>query len=174
MKKRPLHPIIVLAPMAAAFFAEGVSGAAGISFVPVFFIFSVLAGMGWLALQTIFLYQLWVLAQASDLKIKKPSPIKAIGFWYIPFYGFYWTFIVWMNLAKHMNHMTGRGSRKIPVRLVIIGCGLLIAGAFVSASQGPMFVGLFVDLLSIAGIVILLICNFYFYEAAADICKPTG
>jgi hypothetical protein len=174
VKKHPLHPTIVLAPMAAAFFAGGISGAADIPFFPVVFIFSFLAGAGWLALQTIFLYQLWVLAQASDLDIKKPSPGKAVGFWYIPFFGLYWTFIVWMNLAKHMNHVTS-GCKKVPVTLVIIGCGLFDAGIFFSASQGPyvgVLAGIFVDFLSIAGIVILLVCNFYFYEVAADISKP--
>ncbi len=112
-----------------------------------------------------------MLAQASDLKIKKPTPGKAIGFWFIPFYGFYWTFIVWMNLAKHMNHMTGRSSGKIPVRLVVIGCGLFLTGAL---SPGNLIVSMFVNILTVAGIVILLLCNFYFYKAAADICVPPG
>ncbi|MCP4364454.1 MAG: hypothetical protein GY800_04075 [Planctomycetes bacterium] len=176
VKKLPLHPAIVLAPMAVAFFAGGITGAADIPFFPTVFIYSFFAGAGWLALQTIFLYRLWALAQASDLDIKKPSPGKAIGFWYIPFYGLYWTFIVWMNLAKHMNHMT-KGSKRVPVTLVIIGCGLFDAGIFFSASQGPyvyVLAGIFVDFLSVAGIVILLICNFYFYEVAADICGPPG
>lgn len=176
VKKRPLHPTIVLAPMATAFFLGGVAGVVGGFSALLLLLLGVLAGVGWLALQTIFLYQLWVLAQASDLKIKKPTPGKAIGFWFIPFFGLYWTFILWMNLAKHMNHMTS-GCKKVPVKLVIIGCGLFIASVFVSPNQGPymdVLAGFFVDLLSIVGVVVLLICNFYFYETAADICGSPG
>jgi hypothetical protein len=33
---------------------------------------------------------------------------------------------------------------------------------------------MFVNIVACAGIVILLICNFYFYKAAADICGPPG
>jgi hypothetical protein len=175
MKKRPLHPTIVLAPMATAFFLGGVAGVVGGFPALLLLLLGVLAGIGWVALQVIFLYQLWVLAQASDLKIKKPTPGKAIGFWFIPFYGLYWTFIVWMNLAKHINNIAG--GKKVPVKLVIIGCGLFIASIFVSPNQSSymnVLAGFFVDLLSMAGVVVLLICNFYFYKAAADISGPPG
>ncbi len=176
MKKRPLHPAIVLAPMAAALFLGGVAGVVGGFSALLLLLVGVLAGIGWLVLQTIFLYQLWVLAQASDLDIKRPTPGKAIGFWFIPFYGLYWTFILWMNLAKHINHMTS-GSNKVPVKLVIIGCGLFVAGLFSSATQNfpaGVLVSFIIDLITIAGTVVLLVCNFYFYKAAADICGPPG
>lgn len=98
----------------------------------------------------IFLYRLWQLAQMSDLGIKKPSPVKAICFSFIPFFNFYWMFILYRNLALHLNHLTSRN--KIPVTFVTVGIALVVS-----------------SVLALAGLVIILIVNFYFYKAGLEL-----
>lgn len=171
MKKLPLHPAIVAAPIEVAVLIGAVGDALNVFFFPSLFFFSLLASIAWVVLQSIFLYQLWELAQTSDLGIKKPTPGKAIGFWFIPFFGLYWTFILWRNLALHLNHLTTRN--KAPVELIIVGCGLSIAGLFGTLNPTTPLAQLtsgVVDVLRFAGVVIFLIVNFYFYRAAKEVC----
>jgi hypothetical protein len=106
--------------------------------------------ISFMALNCIFLFRLWKLAQASDLKRKKPSPGKAVGFVFIPFYNFYWLFIQKRNLALHLNHLTTKN--KVPVGLVTIGCALLCS-----------------ILLYIVGGIILNIVYFSFYKSAKEL-----
>ena len=173
MKKLPLHPAFIVAPIGVAFLIGTVGGVINLPFFPILFLWSLPAAIGWVVLQTIFLYQLWVLAQPSDLNRKKPTPTKAICYWFIPFFSFYWIFILWRNLALHLNHLTRQ--QKTPVLLVIVGCGLFIAsffGPLNATTPGQRFLSGFSDLLSFAGVVIFLIINFYFYGAAKEICGP--
>lgn len=97
-----------------------------------------------------FLYPLWQLVQVSDLKIQKPSPVKAICFSFIPFFNLYWVFILYRNLALHLNHLTGRN--KVPVTFLTVGV-VLIASL----------------VLALPGLVIILIVNFYLYSAGMEL-----
>lgn len=103
-----------------------------------------------LVLHCIFWFRLWELAQASDLGIRKPSPGKAVGFIFIPFYSLYWLFILYRNLALHLNHLTGQN--RIPVSLVTIGCALTVS----------------IVLVDVGGIL-LQISNFYLYGCAREL-----
>ena len=174
MNRLPLHPAIIVAPIGVAFLIGFIGGAFNVVFFPLLFFFSLPADVAWIVLQSIFLFQLWKLVQVSDLGIKRPTPGKAIGFWFIPFFGLYWMFILWRNLALHLNHLTTHN--KVPVELVVVGCGLFIAGLFGTLNPTtPMdqLISGIVDVLGLAGVVILLIVNFYFYRAAREICKVT-
>lgn len=175
MKKLPLHPAIVMAPIGVAFLIGVIGGAFRVVFFPTLFLFSLPVNIGWVVLQSIFLYQMWELAQASDLRIRRPTPGRAIGFWFIPFFGLYWTFILWRNLALHLNHMTVRS--KVPVELTIVGCGLFIAGLFSAlnpTTPAARLTSAVTDVLGFAGVVIFLIINFYFYGAAREIHELSG
>ena len=166
--------MIVLAPMVVVFIQIACAGVLNIPLVPDALIYSLPARIGWFALEAIFVYQLWTLAQPSDLKIKKPTPGRAVGYWFIPFFGLYWTFVMLTNVAKHLNHMTRR--RKVPVKLVTIGCALFVAGLF--APFNPVTptntaIRTLLDLSGLAGSVIMLINNFFFYNAAKEIVETS-
>ena len=166
--------------MAATFCIAGALGAVGLPPTPDVLLYTLPTRAGWYVLEAIFIYQLWGLAQPSDLKIKKPTPGRAIAYWFIPFFGLYWMFVMLTNLAKHMNHMnrmTGSSSRKIPVRLVTIGCGLFVAGMFTPLNPvrpTGVAMNVFLDLSGLAGVIILLINNFFFYRAARELCVLRG
>lgn len=174
MNRLPLHPAIVVAPVGVAFLIGVVGGAFKVPFFPDLFLFCLPASVGVAVLQSIFLYQLWALVQGSDLRAKKPTPGKAIGFWFIPFFGLYWTFILWRNLALHLNHLTTRN--KVPVELVVVGCALFIAGLFSilnPSTPTAQLINAVLNALGFGGMVIFLITNFYFYGAAREICEVT-
>lgn len=135
--------------------------------------------IAYLVLQTVFLYKLWKLVQTSDLLIEKPTPGEAVGYWFIPFYGLFWTFILWKNLALHLNHMTGRKIVSPP--LVKAGCWVFIPGAFGGfiwhtklflISISPVFTLLALSFL--AAIVIFLITNYQFYKSARTLLTKAG
>ncbi len=175
MKKLPLHPAIVLAPMVVVFIQIAVAGAVNMPIIPDALLYSLPARIGWVVLQAIFVYRLWTLAQASDLKIKKPTPGKAVGYWFIPFFGLYWTFVMLTNLAKHLNRMTRQ--KKVPVKLVTIGCALFVAGLFVPlnpVTPATTATRVLLDLTGFTGSVIMLINNFFFYNAARELCESSG
>ncbi|MHC4275896.1 MAG: hypothetical protein ACYSWY_07570 [Planctomycetota bacterium] len=154
--KRPPHPVWL-----AALFG------AGIPFTPVFIAFIVI--------NCIFLYRLWQLAQMSNLQIKKPSPGKAIGFSFIPYFNLYWMFILYRHLALHLNHLTGHN--KISVNLVTIGLALIISGAafnapYIALSGGvPGVILFFLSGASLAGGIIIIILTFSFYKSAVELLE---
>ena len=152
--KRPPHPVWL-----AALFG------ASIPFGPVLIAFIVI--------NCIFLYRLWQLAQMSNLQIKKPSPGKAIGFFFIPYFNLYWIFILYRHLALHLNHLTGRNT--ISVKLVTIGLALIIAGsAFVApflVLSGLGVIYFFLSGASLAGGIIIIILSFSFYKSAVELLE---
>lgn len=163
-----------MAPIGVEFLAGVVGGAANVPLGHVL-LYSLPARIAWYVLQAIFVYQLWALAQPSGLKIKKPTPGRAIGYWFIPFFGLYWMFIMLTNLAKHLNHITGRDI--IHVRLVTIGCALFVAGLFAGYNPVALQDRLLYVVLALsgfAGVVIIQINNFYFYRAAKEVCRTSG
>ncbi len=164
--KKPLHPTVLVAIVGTAGFLGTLSE---ILNAPVLVVVSIPVELGYWVCQLIFLYQMWKLVQTSDLPIKKPTPGKAIGFWFIPFFGLYWMFIVWRNLALHVNHLVGQ--RLVSVTLVTTACGLFIPGAIgVRMLEKPpaeiQTVGGFLSLLYLAAVVIFLIADYQFYRSA--------
>ncbi len=109
----------------------------------------------YLVILCIFLFRLWKLAQQSNLPNKKPSPGKAIGFMFVPFFNLYWLFIAHRNLALHLNSLTRHN--KVPVALVTVGIALLIS-----------------VVLSFAGLIILLITYYDFYDAGKELLEAKG
>jgi len=131
---------------------------------PVYYIFLIISssiGIAASVLQFIFLYRLWQLAQASNLNITKPLPGKAIGFAFIPFYGFYWVFILYRNLSLHLNSLTK--NTHIPVTFVTIGVSVAVA------SMALFFVPFLGPVLTPLGQIIILITLFYFYKSAEEL-----
>ncbi len=59
---------------------------------------------------------------------------------------------MYRNLALHLNHLTSRN--KIPVTFVTVGIALVVS-----------------SVLALAGLVIILIVNFYFYKAGLELFK---
>lgn len=164
MKKLPLHPALIAIPVGLSlcifsliFLTEPYNQ---------LYVNSIIAALpltivAYPILQLIFLYKMWQLVQDSTLKIKKPSPGKAIAYLFIPIFNLYWIFILWRNLALHINHL--ESSKKIPVKLVTIGCAFLLLPTFTI----------------VVGLIILLVTNFYFYKAAREMVagkamQPTG
>ncbi|MCP4366434.1 MAG: hypothetical protein GY800_14225 [Planctomycetes bacterium] len=79
-------------------------------------VISILVVIAFVVLNCIFFFRLWQLAEASDLRIRKHSPGKAIAFLFIPLYGFFWVYTLIGSLALHLDHMRGR--RIIHLRLL--------------------------------------------------------
>lgn len=167
-KKLPIHPALIITPIGIDFcymlylLGSGTLLSADTATLRQMELFETLITIGWLVLQLIFLHRMWQLVQTSDLNIKKPTPGKAVGFVFIPFYNLYWWFILWRNLGLHANHLTP--NRNVPVMLVTVGCGLFLAKAFLSTLHGGL--ALVFTFLYFAGQIILLISNFYFYNSA--------
>ncbi|HHT9119404.1 MAG TPA: hypothetical protein ACFYD3_02525 [Candidatus Hypogeohydataceae bacterium YC41] len=114
-----------------------------------------------------FMYRLWQLAQMSDLRIQKPSPGLAIGLTFVPFFNLYWIFILYRNLALHLNHLTRHN--KIPVTLVTVGVALSI-GSFLFSPLMSINPFLFLALIW-AGPIILQTVLFYFYKSAKELIE---
>ncbi len=148
--KRPIHPIW----LAALWGVEAVLLVAGVvAGNPTLLAYVQPVSIAFVVLNCIFLFRLWQLAQMSDLQIKKPSPGKAIGFTFIPFFNLYWVFILYRNLALHLNHLTT--DNKISVTLLTVGVALVVA------------LGIIVP----AGGIIVMIVNFQFYRAAKELLE---
>lgn len=80
----------------------------------------------------VFMFRLWKLAQQSNMRAKKPSPAKAVGYLFIPFFNLYWAFVLHRSLALHLNHLTVR--QKIPTKAVTVGlalCSFIILVEFI-------------------------------------------
>ena len=140
--KKPLHPTI-LAILASigfiyTFLCVYLSKNDSLSYVVKPEVITTLILIYWIC-QCIFLYQSWKLVQTSDLVIEKPTPGKAVGWWFIPLFNLFWIFILWRNLALHLNHLTCR--KIVSVSLITIGCSLFIPGSMVNKFflQGPFF-----------------------------------
>lgn len=101
-------------------------------------------------LNLIFLYRLWFMVQKSNIGIKKPTPGKAVGFMFIPFFNIYWLFIVYRNLSLHLNSLTKY--KKISVKIVTLSVALIVSGVF-----------------SLIGGIILSIVYFSFYKSAKEL-----
>ncbi len=144
--KRPIHPIW----LAALWGVEAVFVVAGVASNPAQAVIITPPGIAFVVLNCIFLFRLWQLAQMSDLQIQKPSPGKAIGFFFIPFFQLYWIFILYRNLALHLNHLTT--DNKISVTLLTVGVALVVA-----------------LVIAPAGGIIVMIVNFQFYRAAKEL-----
>lgn len=144
-RKLPPHPAIL-----ASLYGSSLLFTLLAQFIPPFWFMTIPLNISSIVLHCIFWFRLWELAQASDLEVRKPSPGKAVGFIFIPFYGLYWLFILYRNLALHLNHLTGQN--RIPVLLVTIGCALTVSIVLVDV-----------------GAIILQIINFYFYKSAREL-----
>ncbi|HHT9119805.1 MAG TPA: hypothetical protein ACFYD3_04570 [Candidatus Hypogeohydataceae bacterium YC41] len=144
--------------------------------------------MGQIIVSCIVLNWLWKLAQASNLDEEKPSPTEVVAFLFIPFYAIYWIFIAYRKLAKHLNYLVVQKNNipvnPIPVKWVCIGCLVAVVVYLSCAGKASLnlVVGLvegltYDKLLSIvfwyeagfSGQIILVICNFYFYESAKEL-----
>lgn len=148
-KKLPPHPAIFITLYAVGSFISCSQlvfspSLAHLTALPFFIVASVY--------YVIFLARLWELAQVSPLRIKKPISGEAVGLQNVPFFNFYWLFISHRNLALHLNHLAGQ--EKIPVTFVTVGCALAVS-----------------IVLSPAGLIILAITYFYFYNAARCISR---
>ena len=55
-----------------------------------------------LVLICIYLYRAWRLIQPGNVRT---TPGKAIGFWFIPGFGFYWVFVLFVGLANDWNRV---------------------------------------------------------------------
>jgi hypothetical protein len=179
----PLHPGFIVIPVAVTLvfrvmlptmsFNSDMTLTAEEELYGLLWLVGTLIDLSYIVVQLIFLHGLWKIAQASDLNVKKPTPGKAVWLSVIPFFGLYWGFIMWRNLALHLNHLSA--GRKIPVLLPVIGLsisykmylvGLGVMGAAeLYASLGFMVGG---AILAPVGVTLLLISNFYFYNTAKD------
>jgi hypothetical protein len=63
-----------------------------------------------------------------------PSPGKAVGFLFIPFYNLYWAFVVWLRLADRLNLQYRLRGERSP-----ISRGLIIAALVCGLSSGLFF-----------------------------------
>ncbi|HHT9131658.1 MAG TPA: hypothetical protein ACFYED_04150 [Candidatus Tripitaka californicus] len=123
------------------------------------------------------MFRLWGLAQASSLRVKKPTPGKAVGLAFIPFYNFYWVFILFRNLALHLNHLAG--PNKVPIPQVTGGCILLVSSVVlefggqiipqVTGRHALLRLLLGSTIFGFVGWIVLLIINFDFYRSAREL-----
>ncbi len=68
-----------------------------------FLCFSACALLIWaLVLICLYLYRAWRLIQLGNVRT---TPGKAIGFWFIPGFGFYWFFVLFVGLANDWNRV---------------------------------------------------------------------
>ncbi len=179
----PFHPVFVIIPVAVIFVFRVAVPVITLDFemtrteIEEFYVLLWLIGTvidsSYLIVQLIFLHGLWKIAQASKLDIKKPAPGKAVWLSVIPLFGLYWGFILWRNLALHLNHLSA--GRKIPVLLPVIGLslsykmyiiGLVVMG--VAQFYGNLVFIVVGAALAPTGVTLLLISNFYLYNTAKD------
>lgn len=106
---------------------------------------------------SIFLFRLWRVAQSSYLSIRKPSPGEAIRLCFIPFFNFYWIFIVCRNLALHLNSLTQHN--RISVEIVTIGIALVLSGSLLICMNRIFLIPLLI------GTIIVLVINFSFHRS---------
>jgi hypothetical protein len=109
--KHPPHPAWFISLLSIGSIVKGVS-----VYLNVFTFHKIIGGilspiavplnLGGTVILCIFLFRLWQLAQKSSMQIKKPTHGEAIGFAFIPFFNLYWLFILWRNLAIHLNSLT--------------------------------------------------------------------
>lgn len=96
-------------------------------FVPLVLIAGVPVIIASTVLSSILLYHLWSLIQDGTART---TPGKAVGFCFIPIFGFYWYFVAYYGLAKDMNfYVVQRGIPAKPMneQLVLVGVILLVA-----------------------------------------------
>lgn len=105
----------------------------------------------------VFLFRLWRLAQSSYLPIRNPSPGEAIRCCFIPFFNFYWIFILYRNLALHLNSLTQYN--RIPVGFVTIGVALALSSSLLT------FMNQIFCIPQLIGTIIVLITNFSFHRS---------
>lgn len=151
--KLPPHPLWLIPPFGIAnifcilYYALILSGDRD---AQVALILSLPFSISFGVLNLIFLYRLWLMVQKSNLGIKKPTPGKAVGFMFIPFFNIYWLFIAYRNLSLHLNSLTKYN--KISVKLVTFSVAFLASGVF-----------------SLIGGIILSIIYFSFYKSAKEL-----
>lgn len=105
------------------------------------------------------LYKAWAVIQDGKANT---TPEKAVGYIFIPFYGFYWIFRAWYGLARDYNRYVARyGFKTAKMRegLFLAFCILSICSAALSIPTPYLQVTLLGSLVGMAALVIFLIAT---------------
>jgi hypothetical protein len=105
------------------------------------------------------LYKAWTVIQDGKAST---TPEKAVGYIFIPFYGFYWIFRAWYGLARDYNHYIvryGFETSKMREGLFLAFCILSICGAALSIPTPYLQVTLLGSLVGMAALVIFIIAS---------------
>ena len=134
--------------------AQGADSAAPIAFLMPGALLSIYAGV----IGIILWYKAWSVIQDGNART---TPAKAIGFLFIPFFGFYWVFQAYWGFAKDYNAYIKRykiSCPALPEALFLTTCILTVAGMITAFI--PVFNSLF-SLFSYAVwiMVILKVCD---------------
>ena len=109
-------------------------------------------------------YQLW---KTIPKEIARTTPGKALGFLFIPLFGFYWVFVACKGLGEDMNRtLQQRGTGyQVNESLGLPFCILFILCCIVPFFTGYGFLKLFIDFVIAIAYLVVLIC---FYQSLKD------